>query len=358
MKNKLVSLLLPLALLGCSKQQPPASSSTATGSATKTAVAAPQINFVESPETTEQNLIKSQAWTLYTNKDYAGLEAMATNYRASKERYATGFWKLALVYNALEPARKGSDADWQAQFKQIQDWIKARPTAVVPRIALARMLTSYAWKARGGDWADKVKEADWNLFFARLKKAMTSLQEAKQLKEKCPVYWSSLQMIALGMQFEKPRYNTVFSQAIQEFPDYEYYYNARANYLQPRWHGEEGEWEKDLTKSADRVGGAAGDMLYAQVVWDVNHHGGVGSAGPFLKINKSAWERVDKGFGVILQQFPDSLAAKNARAFLAALAGEKEKARTYFLETKGLVDLKQWGEQKNIDNFLEWAFSP
>ena len=49
---------------------------------------------------------------------------------------------------------------------------------------------------------------------------------------------------------------------------------------------------------------------------------------------------------MILQKYPDSLEAKTERALLAALAGDKPKARRYFLETKGNVDLGQWPSKK------------
>ena len=358
MKTELTILLLPLMLLSCSKQKPSAGSQASTKSSVASTVLAPKITLVEGPETIEQNQIKNEALTLFTNKDYAGLEALASKYRASKEQYANGYWKLALVYNGLEPAREASDAVWQARIKQVKDWIKARPASVMPRIALGRLLTSYAWKARSSSYADKVKEEDWKLFFARLKEAQEGLKQAKQLQEKCPVFWSSLQLIALGSQFEKPQYNAIFTQAIQEFPDYEYYYNARATYLLPRWYGAEGEWEKDLAKSADRVGGQGGDVLYAQVIWDMNHYGGSGMAADVFEKDKLAWERVDQGFESILKRFPDSLMAKTERAYLAGLAGDKAKARSYFMETKGNVDLTQWEDRETFDKFLEWTFSP
>src|SRR5258705_12782660 len=47
------------------------------------------------------------------------------------------------------------------------------------RIALSRTMTDYAWKARGSDWADKVKDKNWDTFFARLQKSLNYLQEAR-----------------------------------------------------------------------------------------------------------------------------------------------------------------------------------
>jgi hypothetical protein len=69
-----------------------------------------------------------------------------------------------------------------------------------------------------------------------------------------------------------------------------------------------------------------------------------------------SWERVDRGFAVILKQFPDSLAAKSERAYLAALAGDKAKARKYLGETKGEMDLSVWNDKDMFVGCANWAF--
>jgi len=219
-------------------------------------------------------------------------------------------------------------------------------------VELARFLTDYAWQARGSDWASKVTDEGWRLMGDRLKAAAEVLGEAEKLDEKCPVYWSAVQQAALGLQLDKSRYDAIFNQAIKEFPDYEYYYNNRATFLLPRWYGDEGELARDLEKSADRIGGEAGDMLYAQVVWDTHHYGGPTNV---LVENNLSWARTDRGFQVILKNFPDSLAAKNEGAHLAALAGDQAAALKYFLLTQGQVDLRQWDDQDQFVNCYKWA---
>src|SRR5204863_10147801 len=101
---------------------------------------------------------------------------------------------------------------------------------------------------------------------------------------------------------------------------------SRAVYLLPRWNGEEGEWEKDLAKSADRVGGDEGDVLYARGVWEINHYAGSEVETAF-KENKSRWTRADRGFGLVVKQFPDSLQTKSSVAILPPKAAERKRAR-------------------------------
>jgi hypothetical protein len=341
MKVKLICLLLPLMLLGCSKK-------TLRAPVGKL----PEITVVEPSEVVEQNQIQQQALALFRNQDFDHLEALAAKYRNSKEAYAEGWWKLGMVYSGLGCLDNDSEAAWQARERQIRDWIQAKPESVTARVELARFLTDYAWQARGSDWASKVTDEGWRLMGDRLKAAAEVLGEAEKLDEKCPVYWSAVQQAALGLQLDKSRYDAIFNQAIKEFPDYEYYYNNRATFLLPRWYGDEGELARDLEKSADRIGGEAGDMLYAQVVWDTHHYGGPTNV---LVENNLSWARTDRGFQVILKNFPDSLAAKNEGAHLAALAGDQAAALKYFLLTQGQVDLRQWDDQDQFVNCYKWA---
>jgi hypothetical protein len=279
---------------------------------------------------------------------------MAAEYRASKEQYADGIYKLSSIYGGFEPARDDSDDVWQARQVQLQNWIRAKPDSPTPRIAIARVLTSYAWKARGGDWAHNVKQQDWETFFSRLNGALKYLQDASKLQQRCPVYWTSLQRIALGLQFDRSRYDSVFSQATREFPDFESYYYLRATYLLPRWNGTQGEWETDLSKSADAIGGESGDKVYARVVWYMHSCGFFTNI--FTESKGLSWARIDKGFEAILKESPGSLSAQTERAHLAALVGDRQKARNYFLQTQGQVDVCLWDGKDAFESSFKWMF--
>jgi hypothetical protein len=222
---------------------------------------------------------------------------------------------------------------------------------------MARFLRNYAWGARGSGNADTVSDQGWKLFFERLNQATAILDDAKLLNEKCPLYWSTMMGIGLGLQISKEQFNDIFNQAIQAEPDYEGYYETRAVFLLPRWYGADGEWEKDLAQSADKIGGDDGDMLYAQIVWSIHRYDFGNSGNIFEENPQISWDRVDRGFAVIEKRFPNSLAAKNERAHLAALDGDKEKARAYFIQTQGNIDLSVWSAKGEFLDAANWAFS-
>jgi hypothetical protein len=351
MKNIVILFLLPLLLFGCSKKQTEAERR----ASIQPLPALPfQITVVDTPEVKEINDTSNYVATLLASKDYDKLDKLAAEYRTSKECYANGTWKLMSVYAGFELPDNADGAAWLSRQNAIQNWIQAKPESVTARIALAKFLTEYAWNARGSGYENTVTDEGWRLFAERLNESAKILNEAKELKETCPVYWSTLMRVGLGLQISKEQFNNIFHQAIAATPDFSYYYQRRAIFLLPRWYGDEGEWEKDLAESADQVGGEQGDLLYARVVWNMHLYGEY----DVFNGNKISWDRVDRGFATILKQFSDSLAAKNERAHLAAIAGDKENAKKYFIATDGKVDLSQWAAKGEFVDAANWAFGP
>ena len=304
-------------------------------------------------ERNEANDIKSLTKVLIGAKDYGKLDELAGKYRSSKECYSNGAWKLGDIYAQFVPSEKSSSDEWEDCIVSLKEWISVNQKSITARVGLANVLVNYAWKARGSGWAKTVKDSDWRLFEERLNQAMAILNEAETLELQCPHYWTVKMRAGLGLRVDKAHINQMFDQAKKYDSRYEPSYLQRAIYLMPRWHGSEGELEADLEKSADQLGGDDGDMLYAQVVWGIHSRA---SSPNVFKENNFSWHRVDRGFSVIEKRFPNSLAAKSERAYLAAYAGDGQKARAYFKETQGEVDLAIWGSKEEYIRIANWAF--
>ena len=361
MKTGIIYVLLPLVLLGCSKKanETPGRSQPIPNPQTLPKGAVPEIpfgvTFVETPETKEINDISNHANALLETKDYDGLDTFAGKLRDSRACYDGGAWKFYFVYVGLDLPEEASNSVWAARLTALQEYINARTNSITARVAMANDLVTYAWKARGSDWADTVTDEGWRLFGERLNEAAKVLDSARSLKARCPYWWSVLLTTDLGLQVERSQYDATFAEATLAWPDYTAYYNRRAWYLMPRWYGSAGEWESDLTKSADRKGGDAGDLLYARVIWCMHHS--YAYTNIFKECNLS-WPRVDKGFAVMEKQFPNSLAAKSEHAYLAVLARDAAVARKEFDELQGRVDLSIWPNPAKFAVFAYWTYSP
>jgi hypothetical protein len=296
---------------------------------------------------------KALANTLLETRDYDQLDGLAAKLRSSKECYANGAWKLNDIYAGLVPADKASDDEWQNRIAALQAWIASKPDSITARVSLANVLVNFAWKARGGGWANSVTDEGWRLFGDRLHQTMAILNAAETLKAQCPYGWTVKMRAALGLQMAKNQFNDLFQQATNYESDYEPSYLQRAVFLMPRWYGSDGELEADLKASADRAGGDDGDMLYAQVVWGI--HARASSPNVFEE-NHFSWPRVDRGFAVIEERFPYSLAARSERAYLAYYAGDARKTREYLDLTQGQADLAVWYTKEEYLRVANWAY--
>jgi hypothetical protein len=311
--------------------------------------------LVEPPETKEIYSIKRQSDALIASKDFDKLDALAEDFRNSQASYAHGFWKLSYFYEGLNfPAGEATDSEWTNHLAILKDWVQAKPDSITARVALANGMIGYAWQARSHDYADKVKDEAWKLFFQRLNQAVIVLNGAKNLKEKCPYWWSALLRAELGLQTERPEYDATFNAAIQAWPNYTPFYFHRSNFLLPRWYGSDGELQKDLEQSANKIGGEAGDMIYAQVIWNLT--GMVFSKNPFEEYHFS-WERANKGLEVIKKRYPSSLAAKNEAAHMAASAGDLSAAKKYFEQTDGQIDISCWSSTNAFVQCAQFVYS-
>lgn len=312
------------------------------------------VTVVENPEENQIGVVTNQTQKLFQTKDYDGLEALVRKLRDSKEQFGGGTWKFYGVYIGLALPQSASEAEWKAHLAALQAWIDARPNSITARVALADALTTYAWKARGNDWASAVTDEGWQLFHQRLIEAVKVLDDAKGLKDKCPYWWSVLLRADLGLGPPRSQYDATFDEAIHAWPGYTAFYSRRARHLLPRWYGQEGEWESDLEKSASKIGGEDGDLLYARTVaymHEANLYDNI------FKETAVSWPRVNRGFEIMEKRFPNSVFAPSEHAYLAVLSGDQRTARKYFDQLAGKVDLCTWHSVADFASTAQWVYS-
>jgi hypothetical protein len=366
MKAKIMWYLVQLALLGCmakvteasaiSLQNPPTGPvpQSGMGSNRMSGLVLPfGLTFVPSAADAECAAISNRVVTYLESRDYEKLDDYASNLRTSKISWATGNWKLNNFYCSFRLSDNASDTEWKKRLAGLQDWVTAKPDSITARVALANEWIQYGWAARGGGWGDTVTDDGWRLLHERLKQAAKVLDAAGKLKEKCPVYWSMRMAVAQGLA-DRDQLDEIFREATNSMPGYHTYYLNRAICLLPRWYGQPGEWEAELAKEADQIGGDQGDETYAQVVWCM--HRSV-SFNNIFKENHLSWPRVDRGFDIIEKHYPASLAAKNEHAHLAVLSGDRQAAIRCFTEMDGKVDLTIWYTEADFIRQLSWAYN-
>lgn len=313
--------------------------------------------IVQNAESRWKSEVQKETWRLLRAQDYAALDAMAGSLRASKESFEDGFWKLNFFYTELGNCPDGmTPADWQTHLQLIKTWFEKDSNSIVPRIAYSRALMSDAWRVRGEDWASNVPNEGWEALERRGAEVSAILRAARDLPEKCPGWYSAWMQMALTTEVPREEYESVFAESIRAYPDYRTAYFAKANYLQTRWHGTDGEWEKFTADSADSLGREEGDILYAQIVWFIHDLRLFGN--PIAETNVE-WARVRRGFEGMRRKNPTSIQVLSEYCSLAgfAPAGARSLMRSLFVEVRNRADLSVWKSVEIFQRDQRWAFA-
>ncbi len=291
----------------------------------------------------------SENLDLLSKKQYDTLEKTASALRKSKEKYASGRWKLDYFYRSFseEPGKKSKEVteeDFQTRFQLINAWAAACPHQVTPKLALAGLYQRYAWFARGGGYADTVSDKSWKVMAERNLCALKILKEVRANPKKDPRAYYLLLQLAKDESYEKTRYDEIFDESVKLFPDYKTAYYSKVLDLQPRWGGAKGEWERFIKETADKAGGLEGDKFYAQMVWAVVYTHWY-RAGNLFKEFQLEYPRVKRGMEALRTAYPDSLEALSAYCSMASQAGDKRTAIRLFNELGGRVDKEIWADE-------------
>jgi len=288
---------------------------------------------------------------LYNASKFDELEALAAQIRSGRGRFGNGSWKIVQFYESLGCRSDEPESMWQLHARIHENWDTAKPRSITAQVAHADFLTEYAWRARGTGFANTVTKEGWRLFSERLAKAKELLDKSADFEPKCPMWWRVRMTVARGQGWSWDDYENLFQDAKTFEPAFWGYDVAKATYLLPRWHGQPGEWEYALSLENNRPNGL-GLETYARVVFALN-----GYYKNIFRETHASWPQTRDGFELIRQRYPDSLELLSGYCRLACLAEDRVVARKLFDELRGRMIASVWGDQKNFQNYRNWAYS-
>ncbi len=299
--------------------------------------------------------LDKQLPSLLDKHNFAELEKIADNLRASNYCYPNGRNALYQFYSSMElPYRdQVSNETWNAHLQTLGQWQQQYPQSKTAPVALANAWINFAWKARGhGDIKDLKPEQKKDMD-TRLAMAKSILDKAESAKDPCPFIFVQAQLLASTENWTHEQYDQVFNKAIAKFPNcYEIYFQ-KAFYLQPDYSGNELDWPNFAAKVSDKVGGTNGDKLYARIVWyidSLNTYDSMFNQFPNLK-----WSRVEKGIQALQKEYPNSNSVLNEYLKLSLEVDKKPLSEKLLQKVGKNVDLTVWQTKLNflraIDDF-------
>jgi hypothetical protein len=283
---------------------------------------------------------------------FDGLDQIADQLRRAKTRLPGGQWRLRLFYTALD-APQQTEQDSVEHIAHLEHWMSQRPESITARVALATALTRWAWVARGHDYADTVTPEGARLFKERMKEAQVILEGSQKMPVMCPQWYSTMLGVGIAQGWDSQRMHKVLEDGIRFEPGYYYLYLQYANYLLPRWYGQNGDASKFARTSADAVGGDAGDILYFQISAVLIKRGD-----DDFPVHEMDWQRLQRGYQALISQYGAARNADNRLAYLAWKFQDSAVARQQFDLIGNDWNSSVWGDRSYFDRARDWARSP
>jgi hypothetical protein len=323
--------------------------------APKAKLIAQKVSSAQSPLETETEY-KRHIVALLASGEYDQLERAARDDRASKGRIVGGAWRLynfydAVTYPLTQPSE--TEVDWKAHIETMKRWNSLHPESATARIALAGSYLNFGWFARGSDYADSVSQEGWDLLADRTELAKTALLEAARLKDKCPYWFELVQTIANIEGWDKPLAKEIFERATAFEPTYYHFYREYANYMLPKWNGEDGEAQNFAEEISDRLGGEDGDIIYFEIasLLACQCHS------TKTALEGLSWPRILKGYTAINQRYSVSNLKLNRLAVMAYFSDDKPVAQQAFVAIGEDWDHTVWKNQQTFQDAKAWAAS-
>jgi tetratricopeptide (TPR) repeat protein len=300
------------------------------------------------------DLYEQQVRDFFNVESFEKIDKMADSARANRTRLTGGYWAIHLIYDALSHPRHGTfdstESEWKLHLDRLQRWVGQTPQSITAHVALAEATLQYAWKARGGGYANEVTDDGWQAFHERSQTAEKILVDAFNLPVKCPEWYLAMQLVMRSQDMNKEKLTAMFEKAIAFEPDYQYYYRVQAETLLPKWDGEEGEMAVFAGQIADRIGGKKGDIIYYQIATFVNC-----SCDSRNQPNGMSWPRIKRGYAAAIEQYGTSLVSMNQMAQFAAAAGDPDFAQELLTRIGENWDPDAWHTREYFETVRKWA---
>ncbi|NJK90775.1 MAG: CPBP family intramembrane metalloprotease [Blastochloris sp.] len=298
--------------------------------------------------------VKKETNSLMEKKDWDGLEALAKKLRESKESLDAGTWLLSIFYKELDKVPLSSMETEAETMNTFKDWVHQRPESVVAKVALAEAYITWAWNARGSDYAHTVSEEGWTLMKERLDLAWKSLESCKEAAATHPEWTAVAQRVALGQSWDRTRYMTMMNSALAREPGYGEYYTQLCYWLLPRWHGESGDFEQWISQRVHQFPEAEQDQAYARMVWFADRMNFPEEI--VFAQHRLDWSKTKRGFEQWLKNKPDNLMVRFQFLRLALKADDRNTTREQFDHLGGIYWPGLWKGINQYEAARQYAY--
>jgi len=237
---------------------------------------------------------------------------------ARKERLKDGKWVLGELFAGYSEWLQ-RQSSWDEPLAKIREWRTAEPDNADAALIEATYWVTYAWFARGGEFASNVPARAWQIAGERMATARAVLEECKSYASKNPVWYTQMLSVALFQSWPRSAQIALFDEAIKAEPYYYGTYFRIATSLLPRWGGSLAEYHEFVKRSVESTKPIDGETMYARLYWALST--GEWDKDPFKDLRIS-WKSMKAGFDDLMKRYPDSQWNLQHYAFFACRAND------------------------------------
>ncbi len=358
--NRIIILVFLLAIGGCKKESGHTLEIPPKPTPQKQIVTREKVSELAIPESIPKendielrNRFRQDIQQLFADKEFEKLEQMESELTISKAKFPGGDWKIGRFLEAFGASEDfTTEEEWETYFAVLEDWKARRPDSGLAKLLIADALVGYGWMARGDGFASEVTGEGFMLFSERLNQAQKMLQELNNDRKKHFNYYNVQDRIARGLGWRLEKYDEFFYEAVEMEPLYWEFYQNKAIVLMPQWQGENGEWQAFAEESANKIGGDQGDILYAEICWQIFRFL---TSKEFYDGNRVQWSRIRRGFILLEKHYGVSYRYLNAFALMSAGSKDYAASKILFQRIGDNWEPDFYSSKKRFDKYKDWA---
>ena len=202
-------------------------------------------------------------------KRFAELDSMADAFRKSDARFPGGDQKLFHFYfglGSIEGQACGcggyeSTISFEQKQTLVKQWLAKKPHSITAHIVMARMLTNYAWRARGHGYSNTVTADQEQSYQDRLAQAGEYMKELNPKDD--PQIYGIHTTLARASNNARPTLDAIYAGVTKQYPRWFFSYANRTDILQQKWFGQPGELALYTQSLLLSPGGDDGKIAYS-----------------------------------------------------------------------------------------------
>jgi hypothetical protein len=300
--------------------------------------------------------IKTEVAYLLEQERFSELERIASKYRKTKSRTASGTWELTFFYygiNDYANTRIKDETFWVSLKAKTQRWIKSYPSSPTPYIAHATVLLRHAWSIRGSGYSNTVSPIQMSLFHDGLEKTLAFLNQHETIASIDPHWHTQTATVLGGLGRHWSELESILDKGIEVEPSYYQLYFSTMYFLLPKWGGSAKELDKFADYAVSKTKDQEGMGLYARIYWSASQYQFEDSL--FSATNVS-WNKMKQGIFDVVRDYPDSWNT-NSFAYFSCLAGDKNTTKSLRDKIGDNVVIKAWRNPDYYKRCKSWAYS-